>query len=133
MSLVNGIEVMRTLEAEQIPELKAFDNEWSKKYNFDILICGWKNCWAIRNAVFNIINSNMRFDDKNRMRLDVNDIEKIITFLDALSDSIWEDFGGGTRTFEEMEMPLRQDVGRLRVLKELMGKHNLVVYFYDLF
>lgn len=133
MSLDNGIQVMRIPEVEQIPELAAFDNEWSKKYNFDILICNWKNCWAIRNAIFDIINSSIRFDDKNRMRLDVNDIEKIITFLEALSKSIWEDFGGSIRAFEEMEVLLRRDVESLRTLKELMGKHNLVVYFYELF
>ena len=132
MSLITGIDVMRTPEAERISELAALDNEWIKKYNFDISICNWKNCWNISNAIYDIVNSRARFDDKNRLLLDINDIDKIIMFLETLSESIWEDFGGSTRTFEEIEIPLREDIARLQMLKRLMKEYHLVVYFYDL-
>jgi hypothetical protein len=129
MGLDNGIHVKRTPESERIPEMTSFDEDWRKKYGYDFEVCYWRKCWNVRSRIFDVLTGG--FDDKYRIVLTIEDIDKIIEVLKSFTPDNWQDEWWSIWTFEEMEDVLKQQIQNLGVLKRLMQEYELEVYFYD--
>lgn len=63
------------------------------------------------------------------------DIENIIKGLQSFNADNWQDNGGSIWEWEDEEWSysykLKQDIENLKILRQLMDKYDLEVYFYD--
>ena len=75
------------------------------------------------------------YDNDISEPLTVEHIEKIIKGLQAFNADNWQDNGGSIWDWDDEEYPysakIQSDIENLLYLKELMGRYNLEVYFYD--
>ena len=130
MGLDNGIEVRRNDYTRSIPELWQFELEFDKD-NFEV--CYWRKCWNIRNDILWIIGE--RFGDQYEYNLDKKDVDQIIKLLESYNADNFEDSGSCIWDWNDEEYPysekIRQDIENLKVLRGLMDKYELEVYFYD--
>ena len=133
MGLDNSIEVKRNAYTSSIPELQRFTLEYDKAYEYDFEICYWRKCWNIRNDILWIIGE--RLSDKYEYALDKEDIDQIIKLLESYNADNFEDSGGCIWDWDDEEYPysekIQQDIASLKVLRQLMDKYELEVYFYD--
>ena len=127
MGLDNSIEVKRNAYTSSIPELQRFTLE------YDFEVCYWRKCWNIRNDILWIIGE--RLSDKYEYTLDKEDIDQIIKLLESYNADNFEDSGGCIWDWDDEEYPysekIQQDIASLKVLRQLMDKYELEVYFYD--
>ena len=133
MGLDNSIEIKRNAYTNSIPELRQFELEYDKAYEYDFEICYWRKCWNIRNDILWIIGE--RLSDKYEYTLDKEDIDQIIKLLESYNADNFEDSGGCIWDWDDKEYPysekIQQDIASLKVLRQLMDKYELEVYFYD--
>lgn len=133
MGLDNSIEIKRNAYTNSIPELRQFELEYDKAYEYDFEICYWRKCWNIRNDILWIIGE--RLSDKYEYTLDKEDIDQIIKLLESYNADNFEDSGGCIWDWDDEEYPysekIQQDIASLKVLRQLMDKYELDVYFYD--
>lgn len=133
MGLDNSIEIKRNAYTNLIPELRQFELEYDKAYEYDFEICYWRKCWNIRNDILWIIGE--RLSDKYEYTLDKEDIDQIIKLLESYNADNFEDSGGCIWDWDDEEYPysekIQQDIASLKVLRQLMDKYELEVYFYD--
>ena len=133
MGLDNSIEIKRNAYTNSIPELRQFELEYDKAYEYDFEICYWRKCWNIRNDILWIIGE--RLSDKYEYTLDKEDIDQIIKLLESYNADNFEDSGGCIWDWDDEEYPysekVQQDIESLKVLRQLMDKYELEVYFYD--
>lgn len=133
MGLDNSIEIKRNAYTNSIPELRQFELEYDKAYEYDFEICYWRKCWNIRNDILWIIGE--RLSDKYEYTLDKEDIDQIIKLLESYNADNFEDSGGCIWDWDDEEYPysekIQQDIASLKVLRQLMDKYELEVYFYD--
>ena len=133
MGLDNSIEIKRNVYTNSIPELRQFELEYDKAYEYDFEICYWRKCWNIRNDILWIIGE--RLSDKYEYTLDKEDIDQIIKLLESYNADNFEDSGGCIWDWDDEEYPysekIQQDIASLKVLRQLMDKYELEVYFYD--
>ena len=133
MGLDNSIEVKRNAYTSSIPELRQFALEYDKNHEYDFEICYWRKCWNIRNDILWIIGE--RFSDKYEYALDKEDIDQIIKLLESYNTDNFEDSGSCIWDWDDEEYPysekIQQDIESLKVLRQLMDKYELDVYFYD--
>ena len=84
----------------------------------------------------------MIFDVVNHARdngisdlLTIEDIDNIIKGLQSFNAENWEEDGGSIWDWDDGDCPysekIEQDIESLEVLKNLMQKYDLEVYFYD--
>ena len=92
MGLDNSIEIKRNAYTNSIPELRQFELEYDKAYEYDFEICYWRKCWNIRNDILWIIGE--RLSDKYEYTLDKEDIDQIIKLLESYNADNFEDSGG---------------------------------------
>ena len=133
MGLDNSIEIKRNAYTNSIPELRQFELEYDKAYEYDFEICYWRKCWNIRNDILWIIGE--RLSDKYEYTLDKEDIDQIIKLLESYNADNFEDSGGCIWDWDDKEYlyseKIQQDIASLKVLRQLMDKYELEVYFYD--
>ena len=133
MGLDNSIEIKRNAYTNSIPELRQFELEYDKAYEYDFEICYWRKCWNIRNDILWIIGE--RLSDKYEYTLDKEDIDQIIKLLESYNADNFEDSGDCIWDWDDKEYPysekIQQDIASLKVLRQLMDKYELEVYFYD--
>ena len=133
MGLDNSIEIKRNAYTNSIPELRQFELEYDKAYEYDFEICYWRKCWNIRNDILWIIGE--RFGDQYEYVLTKEDIDQIIKLLESYNAGNFEDSGSYIWDWDDDEYPyskkIQQDIESLKVLRQLMDKYELDVYFYD--
>ena len=133
MGLDNSIEVKHNVYTSSIPELRQFELEYDNVHEYDFEICYWRKCWNIRNDILWIIGE--RLSDKYEYTLDKEDIDQIIKLLESYNADNFEDSGGCIWDWDDEEYPysekIQQDIESLKVLRQLMDKYELEVYFYD--
>ena len=129
MGLDNGIEVRRNAHTSSIPELLQFELDYDK----DFEVCYWRKCWNIRDDILWIIGE--RFGDQYEYVLTKEDIDQIIKLLESYNAGNFEDSGSCIWDWDDEEYPysekVQQDIESLKVLRQLMDKYELDVYFYD--
>ena len=133
MGLDNSIEIKRNAYTNSIPELRQFELECDKAHEYDFEVCAWRKCWNIRNDILWIIGE--RFGDQYEYVLPKEDIDQIIKLLESYNADNFEDSGGYIWDWDDEEYPysekIQQDIASLKVLRQLMDKYELEVYFYD--
>lgn len=132
MGLDNSIEVKRTPETNEISELKIFNKEWDKELKYDFEITYWRKCWNIRNDIFGL---GIGYDESYHTNLTKENIEQIIALLQSYNADNWEDGGSCIWDFDDEEWPysehIKRNIENLQLLRKLMDKYELEVYFYD--
>lgn len=129
MGLDNGICVRRNEKSMNIyDKLKHYEEEWDKTYEYDFDICYWRKCYNLRTLVSKAIGG---IEDCGYTPLKREDIPKIIAVLKSLNADNWDDNGGSIWEWEDHEEINGYHIEDLEYLYELMGEHDLDVYFYD--
>lgn len=133
MGLDNAIQVKRTPETNRIKELAMFNEEYDKNHEYDFSVCDYRKCWNIRNDILWVIGR--RFEDQYEYNLTKEDIDQIIKLLESYNADNFEDSGSCIWDWDDEVWPysekIKQDVENLKVLRRLMDKYELDVYFYD--
>ena len=133
MGLDNGIQVRRTPATNKIEELKVFNDSWDKEFKYDFEVTYWRKCWNIRNDILCILAK--RFSDEYEVTLSTDDIDSIIELLQSYNAENWEESGSSIWEWDDVEWPysekIKQDIENLKLLRSLMNKYDLEVYFYD--
>jgi hypothetical protein len=134
MGLDNGICVRRTFETNKIEELKVFNEDYDKEFKYDFSVTYWRKCWNIRNDIFGL---GIGYDESYYTNLTEENIEQIIELLESYNDDNWYDGGSCIWEFTSEEEGwsysehIKQDIESLKLLRQLMYKYELEVYFYD--
>lgn len=133
IGLDNGIEVRRTQQANKIEELKIFNLDYDKKLECDFEICYWRKCYGLRNDILCIIGKRW-YPDEYEFKLTKNDIDNIIKLLGSYNEETWEDSIWEWTSDEDgwsYSEHIKRDIENLKLLRQLMDKYDLEVYFYD--
>ena len=129
MGLDNGVEVRRNEYTNSIPELQRFELECNNYFS----VCYWRKCWNIRNDILWILNK--RFSEDYEYTLTKENIDQIIKLLESYNANNFEDGGSCIWDWDDEEWPysekIQQDIENLKVLRQLMDRYDLEVYFYD--
>lgn len=134
MGLDNGIQVKRTAETNKIEELNVFNEDYDKELKYDFSVTYWRKCWNIRNDIFGL---GIGYDESYYTNLTKENIEQIIELLESYNDDNWYDGGFCIWEFTSDEEGwsysehIKQDIESLKLLRQLMDKYELEVYFYD--
>lgn len=133
MGLDNGIEVKRTSETNKIEELKVFNIDWDEELRYNFEVTYWRKCWNIRHDLMMLgIGVN-----EGRYTMTAEDVDKTIELLQSYNADNWYDGGSCIWEFESDEEGwsysehIKQDIESLQLLRQLMDKYELEVYFYD--
>ena len=131
MGLDNAICVRRTSVSNVIPKLAVFSYSWDKEHKCDFEIAYWRKCYNIRNGIFNL---GLGYDEAE-YPLTVQNIDQIIKLLKSYNSKNWQENGGSIWDWDDEEFPyskkIRLDIKNLKLLRKLMNKYDLEVYFYD--
>ena len=133
MGLDNGVEIRRNEHTSSILELRRFEPEYDKNHEYDFEICYWRKCWNVRNDILWIIGE--RFGDQYEYNLNKEDVDQIIKLFESYNADNLEDSGSCIWDWDDEEYPysekIQQDTENLKILRRLMDKYELDVYFYD--
>ena len=131
MGLDNGIEIRRK---DNLPIcVLCFDEEWTKKNNYDLEVAYWRKCWNVRNIIFDVL----RRGDDNDSVINVTR-EELIEIIHRLEDDLhYSDFLEGDwgsciwewNTFRRIQ---KRNMKNLKKLAKMMKRHpEIEVIFYD--
>lgn len=133
MGLDNGIQIRRTPVTNNIEELKVFNQSYDKELKYDFEVTYWRKCWNVRNDILCILRK--RWCDGYEFALTTDDIDSIIELLQSYNAENWEESGSSIWEWDDVEWPysekIKQDIENLKLLRSLMNKYDLEVYFYD--
>ena len=129
MGLDNGICVRRTEQTEKIRELQCFNQSYDKEHKFDFDVTYYRKCWNVRGAIISYLGK--RWTDEYEFILTIDDVDGIIEVLKLFNKDNWDDGGGSIWDWDEMRPRLKQHIKDLGLLKKIMEKHDIEVYFYD--
>ena len=94
----------------------------------DFEVCYWRKCWNIRSLILNCLDAG---DEDYEIKITRDDIPKIISVLKSLNANNWRDSGSSIWDWSDQKHHIKRHIKYLKYLYELMGKHDLDVYFYD--
>lgn len=131
MGLDNGIEVRRK---SNLPNcVLCFDDEWTRKNNYDLEVAYWRKCWNVRYVIFDVL----RRGDENDSVIDITREELIETINRLESDINYFDFlEGGSYSciwdWNTLRRIQKRNIKNLKKLAKMMKRHpEIEVYFYD--
>ena len=128
MGLDNGICIRR--DSAPITALALFDDEVSKKYNYNPNVAYWRKCWNVRNIVFGLLDIDEFNDSETPMSAE--DVTRIITELKKFNRNNYLDCGDCIWEWDEFKQINKRNISALKRLVRLMKKNdNIEVYFYD--
>lgn len=130
MGLDNSIEIRRTPYTDKIPKLQRFNAEWDTKREFDFCVCYWRKCWNVRGVIFDVVDCGKPMDNLE-CPLNAGEIDRIIVALQSFNADNWNDALGSIWSWEDVEEKLKTDVKNLKILRKLMDKYDLEVFFVD--
>ena len=134
MGLDNSIEVKRTLETNKISELTIFNKDYDKELKYDFEICYWRKCWGLRNDILFLIGKRWVPEEEYEFSLTKDDVDNIIELLGSYNEDTWEGSIWEWTSDEDgwsYSEHIKQDIESLKLLRQLMDKYELEVYFYD--
>lgn len=134
MGLDNGISIRRTRETNQIEELKVFNLDWDKELRYDFEVTYWRKCWGLRNNILFLIGKRWAPEEEYEFKLAKDDIDNIIKLLSSYDEETWDDSIWEWTSEEEgwsYSEYIKQNIEDLKLLRQLMDKYELEVYFYD--
>ena len=130
MGLDNSIDIKRNEYTNNIPELKRFEDEWIRKCQSDFSVTYWRKNWGLRNDIIFILGD--RWNNSYKFELTKDDVENIIELLKSYNSDNWKN---SIWDWDDEEWPyseyVQQNIEDLKLLRELMNKYDLEVYFYD--
>lgn len=131
MGLDNAVCVRRNEYTNSIPELKRFEDDWDKEHKYDFEAAYFRKCWNIRTDIFDL---GIGYDC-GEYPMTTHDVEKIINLLQSYNAENFKNSGSCIWKWNDEEWPYseknEQDIENLKILRELMDKYDLEVYFYD--
>jgi hypothetical protein len=132
MGLDNGIEIKRK---DNLPNcVLCFEEEWRKKYGYDLEVAYWRKCWNVRDIIFDVLR---RGDDNNSViditREEVLEIirrlENDLHYFDSLEEEAWRSCIWGWNDFRRIQ---KHNIKNLKKLARMMKRHpEIEVIFYD--
>lgn len=128
MGLDNGINIKRNDKSMSIYDtIKRFEQnyDYDHKYNFEVAY--WRKCWNVRNMILRLLPEG---ESGWKFPITREDIPKIIDALKSLNAETWDE-DMSIWSWDEQEPLIEQHIENLEYLYELMGEHDLDVYFYD--
>lgn len=131
MGLDNGIEVRRK---SNLPNcVLCFDDDWTRKNNYDLEVAYWRKCWNVRYVIFDVLRRGEENDsviDITREELVeiINRLESDINYFDFLEGGsyscIWD--------WNTLRRIQKRNIKNLKKLAKMMKRHpEIEVYFYD--
>jgi hypothetical protein len=131
MGLDNGITVRRK---DNLPNcVLCFEEEWRKKYGYDLEVAYWRKCWNVRNIIFDVLR---RGDDNDNI-IDITR-EELVEIIHRLEDDLhYFDFlegewGGCIWEWNEFRRFHKWNLKYLKKLARMMKRHpEIEVIFYD--
>jgi hypothetical protein len=131
MGLDNAIEIRRK---NNLPNCAlCFDDEWTRKNNYDLEVAYWRKCWNVRYVIFDVL----RRGDDNDSVIDITR-EELVEIIDRLeSDINYFDFlEGGSYSciwdWNTLRRIQKRNIKNLKKLARMMKRHpEIEVYFYD--
>lgn len=131
MGLDNGIEIRRK---GNLPNcVLCFDEEWTRKNNYDLEVAYWRKCWNVRYVIFDVL----RRGDDNDSVIDITR-EELVEIIHRLeSDINYFDFlEGGSYSciwdWNTLRRIQKRNIKNLKKLAKMMKRHpEIEVYFYD--
>ena len=130
MGLDNGIEIRRK---DNLPNcVLCFEEEWRKKYGYDLEVAYWRKCWNVRYTIFDVL---CRGDDNDSV-IDITR-EELVEIIHRLENDIhYHDFLEGEwnciwgwNNFRRIQ---KRNIKKLKKLAKMMKRHTEIeVYFYD--
>lgn len=131
MGLDNGIEVRRK---DNLPNcVLCFDEEWTRKNNYDLEVAYWRKCWNVRYVIFDVL----RRGDDNDSVIDITREELVEIIKRLESDINYFDFlEGGSYSciwdWNTLRRIQKRNIKNLKKLARMMKRHpEIEVYFYD--
>lgn len=111
--------------------LALFDDEVSKKYNYDPSVAYWRKCWNVRKIIIDVLD--VREDNDSYTTMTIDDVDAVITALCKINKKNWLDRGSTIWDWKEFKGIQRRNIRNLRRLRHMMRKNPDVfeVYFYD--
>ena len=131
MGLDNGVCIRRNEYTNSIPELKRFEGDWDEKHEFDFEVAYYRKAWNIR---YDLFRRGIGYDGHS-YPMTKEDVEKMIELLSSYNSENFENNGTCIWDWDDEEWPysekIQRDIENLKILRELMDKYELEVYFYD--
>lgn len=131
MGLDNGIEIKRK---DNLPNcVLCFDEEWTKKYGYDLEVAYWRKCWNVRAIIFDVLQRG----DSNGSIIEITheELQEIIRRLEEelhYFNFINEEWGGCIWTWNEFRSIQKQNIKNLKKLEKMMRRYpDIVPFFYD--
>ena len=110
-----------------------FDDDWCKKYGYDLEVAYWRKCWNVRYVIFDVL----RRGDDNDSVIDITR-EELVEIINRLeSDINYFDFlEGGSYSciwdWNTLRRIQKRNIKNLKKLAKMMKRHpEIEVYFYD--
>lgn len=133
MGLDNSVEIKRTSYTDAIPELQRFNEDWDTERKYNFCVCYWRKSWNVRSMIFEVVKG--AYNNSISEPLTTEDIDNIITGLQSFNADNWQDNGGSIWDWDDEEWPysekIQRDIKNLQLLRKLMDKYELEVYFVD--
>lgn len=129
MGLDNGVCVVRNEKSIIIyDKLRRFEGDWDTDHKCDFEVAYFRKCWNVRYLISACLGG---IEDNGYTTVKREHIPDIIAALKSLNADNWTDEGSSIWTWEEQEPHIERYIENLEYLYELMGEHDLDVYFYD--
>lgn len=128
MGLDNGINIERNDKSMSIYDtIKRFEQNYDHDHKYNFEVAYWRKCWNVRNMILRLLPAG---ESEWKFPITREDIPEIIDALKSLNAETWDE-GMSIWSWDEQESLIEQYIENLEYLYELMGEHDLDVYFYD--
>ena len=94
----------------------------------------WRKCWGLRGDILFLIGKRWAPEEEYKFNLTKDDVDNIIKLLESYDEETWVDSIWEWTSDEEgwsYSEYIQQNIRDLRLLRQLMDKYELEVYFYD--
>ena len=110
-----------------------FDDEWTRKNNYDLEVAYWRKCWNVRHIIFDVLR---RGDDNDSViEITREEVLEIIKRLEndlRYFDFLEGEWGGCIWDWNTFRRIQKRNIKGLKKLAKMMKRHpEIEVIFYD--